>query len=463
MQIPRSLLDELTRDVNATSEAGRRMVEQALARLLPQFVGEDGTVVDVAGLRDAAIALMERSCSYLADVAAGRAAEQYDAMRAAQSPPHAYGASALTGREPAATEGAVRALVQKAVDGRLDAFVSGLSDRVDYEVRRAANECVALNCARDPDRPRYGRVPSGSETCGFCLMLSSFGFRWTSPEAAGHAHDGCDCRVVADFGSAEVDGYDPEGMYGRYNELLESVGGRDGLRAEWDAMPVDERAAYVARHGGKSGKAFDAYVNRRMAQEVEDSGPTWFREGDATLAGRIDAAKSKRTRDYTADNLDTTPMTNKELKRLKQEKPLEWAGYVHLSRMGFRQDLLHEDNGAAANIDVWLHYGETAAYYDLKTPRKGEKALNKLLVEGYGKWSRLLSPGAKPPKGFDMSKLGVPRMVVDNRFSQMTDDEANRQIADSMQYLSARHGIPHERTILIAKDGAVIDIELNTQ
>ena len=38
MRIPRSLLDELTREVNATSEAGRRMVGQALDRLMPQFV-----------------------------------------------------------------------------------------------------------------------------------------------------------------------------------------------------------------------------------------------------------------------------------------------------------------------------------------------------------------------------------------------------------------------------------------
>lgn len=278
-RIPRSLLDELTREVNATSEAGRRMVAQALDRLIPQFVGEDGAVTDAVALRDAAIALMEQSVSYLVDVSAGCAAEHYDAVRAIQSPAHAYSASVLSGRDPLATEGAVRALVQKAVDGRLDAFVSGLADRTDYEVRRAANECMALNCGRDPDKPRYCRVPSGSETCGFCLMLASFGFHWTSPEAASHAHAGCDCRVEPDFGGASIGGYDPDGMYGRYNDLLDSLGGRDGLRADWDAMPDAKREAYIQAHDGKAGKAFDAYVNRRMAQVVESRDPTWFKTG----------------------------------------------------------------------------------------------------------------------------------------------------------------------------------------
>lgn len=302
MLIPRSLLDELTREVGATSGAGRRMVAQALSNLLPQFTGDDGAVTDVAGLRDAAIALMEQACSYLVGVSAGRAAELYDAVRALQAPPSGYSASVMSGRDPQATAAAVRAIVQKAVDGRLGAFVSALADRADYEVRRAANECVALNAARDPAHPRYGRVPMGAETCGFCMMLASFGFHWRTAEAASHAHAGCDCRVVPDFGGAEVDGYDPDGMYGRYQECLSSIGGRDGVRAEWDALPEEERSSYIARHGRKAGKAFDAYVSKRVAQEIESRDPEWFSSGKVPSIEFTDkATEIKKLRDWKRD------------------------------------------------------------------------------------------------------------------------------------------------------------------
>lgn len=79
------------------------------------------------------------------------------------------------------------------------------------QVKRRANRTMAENCARDG--VRYARVPAGSETCGFCIMLASRGFVYTTPEAAAHAHDGCDCKVMPGFPGMEVDGYDPEKLY----------------------------------------------------------------------------------------------------------------------------------------------------------------------------------------------------------------------------------------------------------
>lgn len=84
------------------------------------------------------------------------------------------------------------------------------------QVKRQANRTMAESCARDG--VRYARVPAGSETCGFCIMLASRGFVYTTPEAAAHAHDGCDCKVMPGFPGMEVEGYDPDSMYGLYAE-----------------------------------------------------------------------------------------------------------------------------------------------------------------------------------------------------------------------------------------------------
>lgn len=50
-------------------------------------------------------------------------------------------------------------------------------------------------------------------------MLASFGFYAKTEEAAEHSHAHCDCRIVPGFdGVTTVKGYDPDGMYERYND-----------------------------------------------------------------------------------------------------------------------------------------------------------------------------------------------------------------------------------------------------
>lgn len=275
MEIPRSLIDELTREVNALSGAARAQAAMAIDNVLAEWDGQD-----VAALRTAAFAALDALLSAYADLSAARAAEFYDSARKAQSVRRKYRAVAESLRDPKATEGAVRAIVEYAKNGDIERFRREALDRVDAEMRRAANECVAYNAGKDPAKPRYARVPSG-DSCPFCLMLASFGFQYRSKEAASHSHRNCDCRVVPSFGDASVKGYDPDGMYSRYGKCLSAIGGRDGIRAEWDALPKTERDAYIAGHGNKAGKAFDSWANKRIAQEIETRDAEWFRTGKA--------------------------------------------------------------------------------------------------------------------------------------------------------------------------------------
>ena len=275
MEIPRSLLNELTEQVNALSASAQTLASAALENVFAEWDG-----ADVAGLRVKCIEALEAiEATYCDTYAAGAAAEFYDGCRAAQGVRGAYGAIADSRRNPQALAGAVRAMVQYVVDGDAERYRRECLSRIDADVRRSANNCVAHNARKDPKKPKYARVPSGSETCGFCLMLASFGFNYNTEEAASHAHQNCDCRVVPGFGKASVEGYDADGMYDRYKEVVGTLGGRDGIRAEWDALPKEEREAYIASHGNKEGMAFQKWLNKRVSQEIESSGTEWFATG----------------------------------------------------------------------------------------------------------------------------------------------------------------------------------------
>lgn len=289
-EVPTSLLDELTDEVNALSADAQAKVRPALESLLSSWERSGGG--DVAALRERAYETIEAVLGYYADTcAAARAAEYYDAVRASQGFPGNYQAVAESMRDPDATLGAVRYFIGKVVEGAPEVFVSRCVARVDEEIRRAANRCVAHNARKDPAKPWYARVPRG-ETCGFCLMLASFGFYAKTEEAAEHSHAHCDCRIVPGFnGVTTVKGYDPEGMYERYNECVDALGGLDGIASDWYAMPDDERDAIIRRHGNKEGKAYEAYKNRRIAAEIETRDPRWYKTGEEPKVRKEKGAK----------------------------------------------------------------------------------------------------------------------------------------------------------------------------
>lgn len=217
--IPRSAVDELTRYVNAISA-------DAQARVLRVLDGIAWTPENVARCRELVVEALRLVLPEYATLAAQASADFYDATREL-CVGERMGAQALSGYRQDAVDGAVRALVEDIVSGKpIEQFNRGVTDRVDYELKRAANVCVAENAARDPLGPRYARVPTGAETCGFCLMLASRGFAYTKSGAASHVHAGCDCRVVCDWGSDAVEGYDPAALQEIYEEARSRLSGR---------------------------------------------------------------------------------------------------------------------------------------------------------------------------------------------------------------------------------------------
>lgn len=190
-----------------------------------------------AEVRRDVLNVMNTVCGASAQEAATVSVGWYDGLRERSTLGKPYGASAITDRNPQATEESVRAFLKKLFeDEDYDAFEELCLQRLDYETNRAAGQCVQENSRRDPRQVRYARVPTGAETCRFCIMLASRGFVYWSEESAGafdHYHPHCDCMVVPSFDSmasdfgmgrrvspTEVEGYDPDAYYDDYLRLI---------------------------------------------------------------------------------------------------------------------------------------------------------------------------------------------------------------------------------------------------
>jgi hypothetical protein len=213
MRLPRSVIDNYTAGVNGISEQARSALADVLAQT--DLTG------DVAEVRATVSAAMQRICGASADAAAELSAAVYDGIRSVELG-EALGAEAESGYLPDETDEAVRAFAKKLVEGDEDEFTRLLNERIDHEVKVAANRAMVNMAAGDSIEPMYARVPSGRETCDFCLMLASRGFAYKNRAGAEHAHANCDCRIIVGWNDMTVAGYDPSELADRWEAMNEA-------------------------------------------------------------------------------------------------------------------------------------------------------------------------------------------------------------------------------------------------
>ena len=239
--IPRAAVDFLTEEINGISA-------DAQARVLEVLQGIQWTPDNVAQCRDLVIQALAAVMPTYTTMTAQASADFYDAARELVVGER-LGAVAISDFDMRKTEGAVRGFVRFVVDGRVDTFNDQVLQRIDYEMKRSANMSVVENGRRDPKRVRYARVPTGAETCDFCLMLASRGFVYQSEgtAGAGHTHSACDCRCVPGWDGMEVEGYDPRAIYDRWQDAIDA---KAKERAERNGTTVsEERAAIMSAYG----------------------------------------------------------------------------------------------------------------------------------------------------------------------------------------------------------------------
>ena len=257
--IPRAALDYVTEQVNGLSA-------DAQAKVLKVLESIEWTPDNIAECRDLVIQALAAVMPTYTDAAAQASADFYDASRelATGAP---LGAQAISGYDPSKTEGAVRGFVRFVLDGRVQTFNDQVLQRIDYEMKLSAANSTLENGRRDPLKPKYARVPTGSETCDFCLMLASRGFVYHTESTAsmGHVHSNCDCRIVADWDDATFEGYDPDEVYDRWKK---AVGEKAARRAEANGTDVDDEVSKIMKSYGEAAKNAKRGYRKDAANEA---------------------------------------------------------------------------------------------------------------------------------------------------------------------------------------------------
>lgn len=157
--------------------------------------------------------------------AASLAADYYDDVRATAGVAGDFAAEALD-TVPSEQILASSSFATKGVytDGADLLDTSGAMMKVvDRLTKKPGRDTLYTAGLRDPNPPRYARVPRGAVTCRFCAMLASRGAVYASAATAGEHkdfHDHCDCAVSLIFdGQALPEGYDPDHYLDVYREL----------------------------------------------------------------------------------------------------------------------------------------------------------------------------------------------------------------------------------------------------
>lgn len=210
------------------------------------------------------------------------------------------------------------------------AFARACGEYARNDALRSLNETIISNVGRDKDRGvRFARVPTGFETCTFCIMLASRGAVYHTRGSAGdfkHFHRHCDCKVVPGFEDdpdAElVEGVRPEELRERWWQL-EKVDATAGLSAaereelrrkvmEGGELPENVRKTNPAAHMRKVGHRSSGWMSAatRLNAEIKANGFASAEEFYEYLRTRrtcAETAEAVKLAEEVLGNADATP------------------------------------------------------------------------------------------------------------------------------------------------------------
>ena len=230
----------------------------------------------VAEKREAAKLIMDGYVQGYDDIAAEFAAEWYD-HRAQKSGVALDQAITMTTYKPESVDDVARYQAKKLAKGGDAEFAKACGEYARNDAFRSLNETIIANVGRDRDKgARFARVPTGFETCTFCLMLASRGAVYHTRKSAGewkHFHRGCDCKVVPSFErdpfAEVVEGVKPRELQERYKVFKQT----DSMETLDDSnkKELKERALKVDV-GSIAGKKLGSvkYVKQRDSLEEHE-------------------------------------------------------------------------------------------------------------------------------------------------------------------------------------------------
>lgn len=222
--------------IEGLREDNRRLSALVQSELEIYFRGLDLT--DPAGTRDALIAYIPLLVETFGLVSQQIAMEWYEAMRFESVPDAAFRAIAppLPDLTPA-VEGSIRYAAGHLFRNNPEQTLKALQGSVQKYVREPGRQAMIANA--DYEGVYWARVPTGNETCSFCLLLASRSAVYLSERSAGSErfgeenkfHDGDDCEIVAVRNDEDYpEGYVPDDLYEAYDLSARAVGSRSDLK-----------------------------------------------------------------------------------------------------------------------------------------------------------------------------------------------------------------------------------------
>ena len=338
---------------------------------------EDATVAEK---REAAKLIMEGFVQAYDDKAAVFASQWYD-YRAEQGGARLKQAVTMTVYEPGSVDDVARYQAKKLAKEGDAAFARACGEFARNDAFRSLNETIIANVGRDRDKgAMFARVPTGVETCPFCLMLASRGAVYHSRKTAGEwgrFHRGCDCKVVPSFEG------DPDA------ELVQGVKPRE----------LYERIVLMERQTGLS--FADSKASRKLSDFMALHDRDWLLTGKVPEVGYEDeATQAKKLKDKDH------PAEVRVADRLR----------VHGLRTVFVDDEVSEfDNAKGIEQLVGLPDLDTGLEIKNVSSAKSENTISKHI-------------------GNAKKKRGFKQVVVDiSENDNLSDEEARRMIASSLR------------------------------
>ncbi len=287
----------------------------------------------VAEKREAAKLIMDGYIQGYDDIAAEFAAEWYD-HRAEKSGIKLDQAITMTTYSPESVDGVARYQAKKLLDGDDAAFAKACGEYARNDLFRSLNETIIANVGRDKDKgARFARVPTGFETCTFCLMLASRNAVYHTRKTAGefkHFHRHCDCKVVPSF-DPDPDAEVVEGV--KPKELRE-------LYKQFKKIDETEGLSSAEKDARKRAVAANPLLGTRSDPALEYFGPAELDDPE-----RLDEIKS-----WLKDNGFEIKVSSRDRERI---------GYSPGSKAGDKGQVIVTEG---MSLSAWLHETDHAKF-----------------------------------------------------------------------------------------------------
>jgi len=219
-------------DIEQFRQANSQLSALVRAELEAFFLSLDLSSPEVA--RDALLEFLPVLTEQYGAVAATLAADWYEELRGASGAIGRFSAVTAASVPAGAVEAKVRFLASHLWTPEPAAMLGGLLTAADKYVKQPGRDTIAKNAKREG--VRYARVPQGSKTCAFCLLLASRDAVYHTKKAAGDLgrgvgdrfHGDCDCAVVPIRKASDYPAdYLPDNYYALYKESRKQAGSGD--------------------------------------------------------------------------------------------------------------------------------------------------------------------------------------------------------------------------------------------